>query len=161
MPPMAMNTTRMAVKSPELTYWEQAVSCHTVLRKTSASIFLVAMSFLIVLHSPVFGYCPEKESFFVGEFECEASLAQDSHDCHCDHEEVPVPSPCDGEHELISLDSADFIWSAMGEFGELEMTSDSGQEIQSQLINRCVDNADCTEAEHALNRRTEIRIFFE
>lgn len=32
---------------------------------------------------------------------------------------------------------------------------------ETRLINRCADGADCNETEHALNRRTEIRIFFE
>ena len=94
------------------------------------------MSLLIALHSPVFGYCPEDGSFFVWEIECQASLAKDLHDCHCEHEEVPVPSPCDGEHELISLDSDDFVWSGMGELDEAKMSliDDLGFQAQTILI---------------------------
>lgn len=90
-----------------------AVSCLIVLRKASASIFLVVMSLLIALHSPVVGYCAEAETFFVGEFECGASLALDNHDCHGLHEEESAPSPCDGEHEMITLVSGDFLWSGL------------------------------------------------
>ncbi|MDB4538060.1 hypothetical protein N9230_05560, partial [Akkermansiaceae bacterium] len=77
---------------------------------------------LIALHSPVFGYCPENESLFVGETECQPSLAQDAHGCHCEEDEQSAPGPCDGEHELICLDSGDFVWSGMGELGEARMS---------------------------------------
>jgi outer membrane protein OmpA-like peptidoglycan-associated protein len=29
---------------------------------------------------------------------------------------------------------------------------------ESQLLNRCADGVNCTEAEHAINRRTEMKV---
>ena len=116
-----------------LTFQEGAVNCLIVLRKASASIFLVVMSLLIALHSPVFGYCPKEETFFIGHFHCQDSQGIDEHDCHCEHEEDPVPSPCDGEHVLISLDSDDFVWSGMEELNEVKLTLIEDLEFQSQI----------------------------
>ena len=54
----------------------------------------------------------------MGQHHCQAPQIDDEHDCHCGHEEEPVPCPCDGEHELISLDAGVFVWSGMGELEE-------------------------------------------
>jgi hypothetical protein len=93
------------------------------------------MSLLVALHSPVFGYCPKNETIFMGHHHCQAPQIDDEHDCHCGHEEEPVPCPCDGEHELISLDSGDYLWSAMGDLEEVKMSliEDLGFQIQPSL----------------------------
>lgn len=107
-----------------------------MVRKASASAFLVMMSLLIVLRSPVFGYCPEYEVFFVADSGCPfAHNCEDREGCHhsedCHHDEdcphpedreEPDQPPCDENHEMLMLESEDFLWNGISDSGEGKMS---------------------------------------
>ncbi|MEJ6642334.1 MAG: hypothetical protein QNL33_03665 [Akkermansiaceae bacterium] len=100
--------TRSEFRSVDLT--PKPAIFQTVFRKLSASLFLLVMSLLVALHSPAIGYCSDSESYFVGDHHEVADVCE--HDC--DGHELPLEpeEPIDHQHLMVSLDTADFQWSA-------------------------------------------------
>lgn len=105
------------------------------------------MSLLIILRSPVFGYCPEYQIFFLGYTACKyAHDCEDHSSCHhhdhgecpdeegCHHEDCQNSDhhPCDENHKMISLESDDFLWSRMVQGGEPKVVS--AQEEQAPVV---------------------------
>lgn len=80
--------------------WKSA-SLTSVVRRLSASIFLLVMSLLVALHSPAVGYCAATESYFLGDH---------SEDHNCDHECADHREPLEHPHHMVLLDAGDFQW---------------------------------------------------
>ena len=80
-----------------------------VLRKLSASIFLLVMSLLVAFHSPVFGYCVNEDQYFVGEHDEEIEACE--HECDGHQEPAGKTDPVEHEHLMVSLETEDFQWS--------------------------------------------------
>lgn len=95
-----------------------------MLRKLSASIFLLVMSLLVALHSSAIGYCVNQELYFVGDHVETPEVC--SHDCDGDQKPVEQQDPVDHQHLMVSLDAVDFQWSAtllcvVPQFVEIEL----------------------------------------
>ena len=80
-------------------------------RRFTVPIFLIIMTFFVVMKGSVFGYCSCVENFFVGGCAC----SEQSTDC-CQHDscgdEAPAPSPqtpCDDCTDELAIDIADFV----------------------------------------------------
>jgi hypothetical protein len=80
-----------------------------VFRKISALFFLLVMTMVIGLHSPVFGYCAAEDALLVGSHLIEPVCQHE-----CDHDKAPpAPAPCEEEHEFVTVETADFQWSPL------------------------------------------------
>lgn len=102
-----------------------------MLRKETASVFILVMSILIALRTPVLGYCPDSEVFFLGGFDCHLSHSHDHEEDH-HHRDHSEPSPCEENHEMISFESEDFLWNASGDLGEAKMVLVGDAEFRSR-----------------------------
>ena len=91
-----------------------------MIRRLSASFFLLGMVVLVLLKQPAFAYCGHTEHFFISECGCEEEAAENV--CpHCVQEEVP--KPCDDCSEKIQVDVDDLVWSDIGMTSIVECSS--------------------------------------
>ncbi|MEN8693183.1 MAG: hypothetical protein ACN4GG_07620 [Akkermansiaceae bacterium] len=80
-----------------------------MIRRLSASFFLLGMAVFVVFQQPIFAYCPHSEQFFVNACGCETIVETSCPHCQ---EEQPA-TPCDECAEKIQLDLDDLIWSEL------------------------------------------------
>jgi len=82
-----------------------------MIRRLSASFFLLGMVVLVLLKQPAIAYCGHTQHFFISECGCGEEAVP--HLCpHCQKEEAP--KPCDQCSEKIQVDVDDLIWSHIG-----------------------------------------------
>jgi hypothetical protein len=77
-----------------------------MIRRLSASFFLLGMAVLVLLQQPVLAYCPHTNQFFISECGCAEKTAAACPHCQ---EEQPA-DPCDKCSDKIQLDVDDLVW---------------------------------------------------
>ncbi|MEJ6581425.1 MAG: hypothetical protein QNL33_08535 [Akkermansiaceae bacterium] len=79
-----------------------------MIRRLSASFFLLGMVVLVLLQQPAFAYCGHTHQFFISDCGCEDEVVENA--CpHCQQEEVS--KPCDDCSEKFQVDVDDLVWS--------------------------------------------------
>lgn len=79
-----------------------------MIRRLSASLFLLGMVVLVLLKQPAFAYCGHTHHFFISDCGCKEEVMENA--CpHCQQEEAP--KPCDDCSEKIQVDVDDLAWS--------------------------------------------------
>ncbi|QQL45600.1 hypothetical protein [Sulfuriroseicoccus oceanibius] len=84
-----------------------------MVRQLTVSIFVIIMTFFVVMKGSVLGYCSCVETFFLGDCECAEEVAahaccQDS-SCGINTAADERPAPCDHCTDELAIDVSDFI----------------------------------------------------
>lgn len=87
-------------------------------RSFTVSAFLMMMTLLIVLKSPVLGYCHCIEGYFFGDCEC---IEQPVCSSGCCSDTPNQTAPCDDCSDELAVDVGDYLWSPATEIPALDL----------------------------------------
>lgn len=93
-----------------------------MIRRLSASFFLLGMAILVLFQQPALAYCAHAGQFFISD--CGCDQPEEVLCSHCLDEQLA--NPCDECSEKIKLDVDELIW--------VDLALDSPTEISADLI---------------------------